>query len=116
MSSKDESTEKLINEITSKCNKDKIKVLWQNADDPYKRLWSLNADELGIALRYQNENIQFIPNRKTERICCICLKGYPGKEQFPKSGGKCKRCNMITYCSRECQLSDWKRHKKFCFK
>lgn len=117
MSSKEDSTEKLINEITSKCNKDNIKkIFWQNAGDPYKRIWSLNTDELGVALRYQNENIQFIPNRNTDKICCICLKGYPGNEPFPERSGKCTRCNKIRYCSRECQISDWSRHKKFCFK
>lgn len=26
----------------------------------------------------------------------------------------CKRCRMVVYCSRKCQLADWKSHKKVC--
>ena len=116
MSSKEDSNEKLINKITNICNKDKVKVLWQNAGDPYKRIWSLNTDELKLALKYQSENKAYIPNRNTDKICCICLKGYPENDPFPERSGKCSGCNKIRYCSRECQISDWSRHKKFCFK
>ena len=27
---------------------------------------------------------------------------------------KCDSCKCIYYCSRECQVKDWKQHKKFC--
>ena len=27
---------------------------------------------------------------------------------------KCSRCQKATYCSRECQKADWKRHKADC--
>lgn len=26
----------------------------------------------------------------------------------------CKRCNIATYCSKECQVKDWPEHKKEC--
>lgn len=26
----------------------------------------------------------------------------------------CSRCQLIYYCSKECQLEDWKSHKKDC--
>eukprot|EP00938_MAST-03A_sp_MAST-3A-sp1_P005039 g5039.t1 len=29
---------------------------------------------------------------------------------------KCSACKSVYYCSRECQKSDWKRHKKVCKK
>lgn len=30
-------------------------------------------------------------------------------------GGKaCARCKLVRYCSAECQVSCWKKHKKFC--
>ena len=30
-------------------------------------------------------------------------------------GGKmCSRCKLVRYCSAECQMSCWKKHKKFC--
>mmetsp|Transcript_27215 Transcript_27215/g.66047 ORF Transcript_27215/g.66047 Transcript_27215/m.66047 type:complete len:489 (+) Transcript_27215:793-2259(+) len=28
---------------------------------------------------------------------------------------KCSRCLFTTYCSKECQIADWKDHKKGCF-
>jgi hypothetical protein len=27
---------------------------------------------------------------------------------------KCKRCKLTYYCSKECQVADWKRHKQTC--
>jgi tetratricopeptide (TPR) repeat protein len=27
---------------------------------------------------------------------------------------KCSRCKQVSYCSRDCQRSDWKSHKVFC--
>jgi hypothetical protein len=27
---------------------------------------------------------------------------------------KCQRCKLTYYCSKECQVADWKGHKKFC--
>jgi hypothetical protein len=27
---------------------------------------------------------------------------------------KCKRCKLAYYCSKECQVADWKSHKKVC--
>ena len=26
----------------------------------------------------------------------------------------CSRCRTISYCSRDCQVKDWKNHKSFC--
>ena len=28
----------------------------------------------------------------------------------------CSRCNVIKYCSKECQVFDWKKHKQICYK
>ena len=27
---------------------------------------------------------------------------------------KCSKCKKVKYCSRECQIADWKKHKKNC--
>jgi hypothetical protein len=37
--------------------------------------------------------------------CNVCHKG--GKKT-------CGRCQRVKYCSRECQLKDWKNHKTHC--
>lgn len=34
--------------------------------------------------------------------------------EFQKGLMKCSRCKSAFYCSRECQVADWKRHKKIC--
>ena len=33
---------------------------------------------------------------------------------FKTSSKKCSRCRAVSYCSAECQRSDWSRHKKLC--
>lgn len=35
-------------------------------------------------------------------------------EQLQKNLQVCSRCKNVQYCSRECQVSDWKSHKKLC--
>ena len=27
---------------------------------------------------------------------------------------RCSRCKCISYCSKDCQVKDWKNHKAFC--
>ena len=41
-----------------------------------------------------------------ERQCAVC-----GKE---KSLKRCARCNLVYYCSRECQISDYPEHVTMC--
>jgi hypothetical protein len=37
-----------------------------------------------------------------------------GRLDLPGKLSKCSRCESGLYCSKECQKSDWKRHKKVC--
>ena len=37
--------------------------------------------------------------------CAVCSK---------PSSKFCKSCKARFYCSQECQIADWKEHKKFC--
>jgi len=39
-----------------------------------------------------------------------CGKLENKKHEFKK----CARCKSISYCSKECQVADWKTHKKIC--
>ena len=27
---------------------------------------------------------------------------------------RCSRCRIVSYCSKECQVKDWKNHRAFC--
>ena len=47
--------------------------------------------------------------KKAARVCKNC-----GKEASKMQ--KCSRCRLVRYCSRDCQLADWKEHKKSCKK
>lgn len=45
---------------------------------------------------------------KFDRTCTFC--GLFGKQSY------CSRCELVCYCSRQCQKEDWKRHKaEECF-
>merc|ERR1719234_2141300 len=49
----------------------------------------------------------------TDRQCCFkcqSQKTAPGKRKF----SKCAGCHAITYCGKECQVADFKRHKWNC--
>ena len=46
------------------------------------------------------------PLNKLEKMCVVCAE--PATK-------KCGKCNMINYCSKECQKSHWKLHKGFCY-
>ena len=65
-----------------------------------------------------------------KRVSCSCLKKMhlEAKKTLPKVGacdncGKikdrallsvCSKCRVCHYCSRECQLAEWPRHKHMC--
>ncbi len=59
--------------------------------------------------------------------CCIVCKkpkeSFIKKNKFIEGAGKCKKCNTPIYCSKECQIKDWKAgipgfepHKNLCNK
>ncbi len=47
---------------------------------------------------------------KRERALEICAHCKEEKKKMKK----CARCQVVYYCSRECQKKDWKNHKKCC--
>ena len=47
---------------------------------------------------------------KDYQVCFSCDKTERGKRKFPK----CAKCHAITYCGKECQKTDWLRHKFNC--
>ena len=65
-----------------------------------------------------------------KRTSCSCLKDMhlEARKTLPKTGicyhckerkertllMVCSRCRITQYCSRECQIADWSRHKVYC--
>lgn len=45
-------------------------------------------------------------------ICLVCRKTY--EDLGVASLDCCQKCQLTYYCSRKCQLWDWKEHKKVC--
>lgn len=43
-------------------------------------------------------------------LCAKCSCSPKSNNPFPE----CSKCHEIRYCSRECQVNDWKRHKTAC--
>ena len=49
--------------------------------------------------------------KKKRKYCHKCNKIYDKKLKQCKV---CKKCHAITYCSEDCQVEDWPRHKDNC--
>ena len=43
---------------------------------------------------------------KHNSICCFCFVKY--------GHYKCSSCKSVYYCSKKCQIDDWKEHKLIC--
>jgi len=53
-------------------------------------------------------------NDDISNVSCCSNPGCTGGSQRVAAMSKCARCKLAMYCSRECQVADWKRHKKQC--
>lgn len=88
-------------------------IVLQHAKDPQELLTALNKKKqtplelinptselfnLCMDLAFGNKSIK-------AALCAACGK---------KSTNICAKCRAVYYCSRECQKSDWKRHKQTC--
>ncbi|GMI00942.1 hypothetical protein TrLO_g12173 [Triparma laevis f. longispina] len=51
------------------------------------------------------ETFEVSENVSEERKCEACEK---------EGAKKCSRCKVVWYCSKDCQVKDWKIHKKIC--
>ena len=51
--------------------------------------------------------------RITGACCDLCSNPVPASATS-KLFAHCETCKRVAYCSRECQVADWQRHKKSC--
>jgi len=49
-----------------------------------------------------------------EKTGRACLKCGATETVERKRLNQCARCKAVNYCGRECQVADWKEHKKLC--
>ncbi|XP_055628493.1 zinc finger MYND domain-containing protein 10 homolog isoform X2 [Toxorhynchites rutilus septentrionalis] len=75
-----------------------IELPQEEISDIAKRLYSAYNTGLMEIFAYQDKKSSY-------KFCEVCKKS---------AEKKCSKCECIFYCSRECQVSDWTRHKKQC--
>lgn len=61
--------------------------------------------------RTSGTNIVIIGSSSIIDQCSYCNKIYNNKKQKLQVCGKCRQ---VKYCGKECQKSDWKKHKLEC--
>lgn len=74
-----------------------------------------NMDQVRQYIRDQGINedirptiqVKWTKSATTTRRCQFCFKSE-------SSLSKCSSCNVVHYCSKECQKHDWKMHKLYC--
>ena len=73
------------------------------------RQW--NSESKSEAHRWGGDDWPDLPNSQL-RECLHCLIS-----PFEKPGAKfqyCSRCRKVSYCSKECQVANWRDHKYRC--
>ena len=62
-------------------------------------------------------DIMFIDTYNIYKPNCTYCKADKRKEDNTKKKlQRCSGCKCVRYCCKECQLNDWKNHKKICIK
>jgi len=73
----------------------------------YCRISSKDPNVMEILMKKPDDNINFV-YMSANNDSPICIKcGKPSSKQ-------CAKCRKVWYCSRECQVQDWKIHKEAC--
>lgn len=75
----------------------------------FSRKAIMGMRKLGIYPEWTDEEIAafLVIQRWLNPLCSNC-------KDRKKPLMRCMRCQVVSYCSKECQKADWKRHKKEC--
>ena len=91
-------------------------VNWPKVNDTY------DADEHTLVKFFRKRIPCSCLDEKYEEVKHITKMGFcynpqcsiPGRSVKRSKAKYCSRCRCVTYCSRECQVADWSRHKLLC--
>jgi hypothetical protein len=78
-------------------------------DGPINEKVKADLTKLQTLARLSNSNKP--EDNKDVKMCHHCLKTETLDSAMLM---KCQRCKATYYCTRVCQVADWKRHKKMC--
>jgi len=68
--------------------------------------WSKHKISCQISTKEEKPE-DYVPSDHTIDMCVVCGKASDTLK-------KCSRCKNISYCSKNCQLNDWTKHKTNC--
>jgi len=121
-----------INTLVSTMNQGEIlKIIRESLDDPgFKLKLEQERNKKGVTKRKCKEcGDKFDQQKHNDTLCPACNEvkliesgqssivpnTTPNCVICNKNGtNRCARCKKIYYCSRECQIKDWSKHKLNC--
>ncbi|XP_069036987.1 putative protein MSS51 homolog, mitochondrial [Lepisosteus oculatus] len=74
---------------------------------------ALEGKPLGASFGFRSHREMFQRMEDTFKFCAACRK-LPAHLTAAQALRRCKRCQNVYYCSKECQRENWPEHKKFC--
>lgn len=69
----------------------------------------INDNFCGLAIDYDESGNEIKEYKWNYNYQCALCRKFCGPT-------KCGKCGLVIYCSRECQVTDWKKHKLVCNK
>ena len=95
------------------CARRDLAKAWKGLSTPnpeYSTNWMLNI--IGGMNISDPQHPFFQPSERLAGACNTCRRT---SERLKNPLKACARCKNVWYCSRDCQVKDWKIHKKVCF-
>ena len=87
-----------IHEVGGKCN-----ILDRNGVSPHQDAVEQGYVEIATFLRYIMTT--------SKEVCSLCRCRPKADHLIP-----CKHCKNVAYCSSQCQIKDFRKHKEICNK
>lgn len=92
----------------------------KTTEEAMAKLHAHNVDH--AEFRHEGSRLGKMKNSDKKLVKDIDRKGLRGcensecqnVERQPGQFSTCSRCKWVAYCSKQCQIGDWKRHKKEC--